>query len=902
MAYARELGQMEEKKLNNKRINQRKFLFFTAIIFLLISFGISSVNPVNAQKDANSIRKDVDFRGFNQGLLSGQTDQLIIKFSEITTKDGFFNPVDPDQLKLLTEAAGVSLTYVREIIDGAFVLRLPARMPVEMVQAISDVLKKLPNVEYVEPDRIMEHTLTPNDTYYTNQWHYFAPVIGNYGINAPAAWDITTGSSSIVVSVVDTGITNHTEFSGRTVAGYDFIDDDLVANDGDARDSNPSDPGDWITYAESISGYFIGCRVTNSSWHGTHTAGTIGAASNNGSGVAGVNWNSKLLPVRVLGKCGGYMSDIIDGMVWSAGLSVSGVPANANPAKVISISLGGSGACETSLQNAINSILATGTTIVVAAGNEGGNASNFTPGNCNGVITVAATTNTGSRASYSNYGTVVEISAPGSNVYSTLNSGTRSPGSDSYAYYSGTSMATPHVSGVASLMYSCYPSLTPAQVLQILQNSVTPFPSGSTCTTSTCGSGIVNAGAALIMQRAFNKTAPSNGALLQPNNPVLSWGASLGATAYEYCYDTSNDNACSSWVNNGAVTSVELNSLTPNTTYYWQVRAIDNCGATYANGSSTVFWSFTTAPVYTISGNAGTAGATLSYIDGIPLTATADESGNYSFTVSYNWTGTVTPSMLGYTFTPDHRDYSNVQTDFPAQDYTAIPITYTISGNAGASGVTLNYVNAGPQSVVSDETGDYAFIIPYNWSGTVTPVLPGYTFDPVNRTYIDTQADAFAQDYTPYANDILITISMQGRAYLGDIPATLTGLVFGPYTVYSTDISPNNMLFSAVIADTYTFTTQQPRYLNITADLSKTLVVSAGMTLSPLSLMGGNAIWTDNLINIQDISKVGGAYGTGDITSDADVNFDGRVNIQDLTIVGGNYRLTSATAYETWVP
>jgi len=219
--------------------------------------------------------------------------------------------------------------------------------------------------------------------------------------------------------------------------------------------------------------------------------------------VAGIDWNAKILPVRVLGKCGGYTSDIIDGMLWAAGLTVTGVPTNANPAKVINVSLGGTGSCGTTFQNAINSISAAGATVIASAGNGNVDASNFFPANCNGVITVAATNRNGSKASYSNYGSTVEISAPGGDgsytgwVVSTYNTGTQGPADDTYAYMSGTSMAAPHVSGVVSLLYSIIPSLTPAQVLQVLQNSVTDFPVGSSCTTSICGSGIVNAGVAM---------------------------------------------------------------------------------------------------------------------------------------------------------------------------------------------------------------------------------------------------------------------------------------------------------------------------------------------------------------------------------------------------------------------
>jgi serine protease len=193
-------------------------------------------------------------------------------------------------------------------------------------------------------------------------------------------------------------------------------------------------------------------------------------------------------------------------MRWSAGLTVTGIPNNANPAKVENLSLGGSGACSATYQDAINVITAAGTTVVVSAGNSNTDASGFQPANCIGVITVAATNRNGSRAYYSNYGSTVEISAPGgeqsytndpNGILSTLNTGTQGPVADTYIYYQGTSMAAPHVTGVVSLLYSLNPFLTPAQVLQILQNTVTNFPGGSTCNTGICGSGIVNVGAAI---------------------------------------------------------------------------------------------------------------------------------------------------------------------------------------------------------------------------------------------------------------------------------------------------------------------------------------------------------------------------------------------------------------------
>ena len=484
--------------------------YFYILLFLVCLALLSPIRVLARNMQTTSSQKNI--AGWQ--TLPPQdipTNQIIVKYKTPALYTNLSEPAQDKQVQRLSEAAGVPLVFVRLMSGDAQVYRLAERLPLEQVSIIGQNLMTLSEVEYAEPDAIMQPSLTPNDPQYSNQWHYFAPSAGNYGINAPAAWDITTGSASIVVADIDTGITNHADLSGRTVPGYDFINDPLVANDGGGRDSDPSDPGDWITQAEHDSGYFAGCTVTNSSWHGTHTAGTIGAASNNSLGVAGVNWNSKILPVRVLGKCGGYISDIADGMRWSAGLTVTGVPANPNPAKVENLSLRGIGACSTTYQDAINAITAASTTVVVSAGNDNADASGFQPGNCNGVITVAATNLNGSRAYYSNYGSTVEISAPGgeqsfandpNGILSTLNTGTQGPVADTYIYYQGTSMAAPHVTGVVSLLYSVNPLLTPTQVLQLLQHTATNFPGGSTCNTGICGSGIVNAGAAITYDSA----------------------------------------------------------------------------------------------------------------------------------------------------------------------------------------------------------------------------------------------------------------------------------------------------------------------------------------------------------------------------------------------------------------
>jgi serine protease len=495
---------------------------------------------------------------------SNFTDRIIVKFRG---QANYAAALAPALTNKAAVSAGVALGYSHAIANGAHVLRLPTNSPLADVQAMADRLRANPDIEYAEPDQRMYTTLVPNDTQYVNQWHYheYPTVIGS--ANLPAAWDITTGAASVVAAVIDTGLVAHADIdsnildgNGRVVAGYDFIGDDLfVANDGDGRDGDPSDPGDWTANNDCYGGW-VG---RNSSWHGTHVAGTIGALSNNGSGVAGINWTSKIQPLRVLGKCGGYNSDVADAIYWAAGLSVPGVPANATPAKVMNLSLGGDGACSATYQNAIDAAVGAGAVVVVSAGNSNANAADFQPASCNNVITVGATTRTGFRALYSNKGSVVEISAPGGDdvdgVLSTLNTGTTtpvaSPTGDTYVYYQGTSMAAPHVTGVVSLMFSINPSLTPAQVLSILQSTAHAFAVGSVCNTpNTCGAGIVNAAAAVaavadITPDAFTFVDQSNVALSSTitSAPVqitgintTTWTAS-GGTA---CVSSTNSCAC----------------------------------------------------------------------------------------------------------------------------------------------------------------------------------------------------------------------------------------------------------------------------------------------------------------------------------------------------------------------
>lgn len=401
-------------------------------------------------------------------------------------------------------ARGIVVQRERENALGARVLRFEQVLDAAEVEQLARDLKNSDaDIEYVEPDYVMQPHWVPNDPLFANQWHYTDPV---GGINLPDALDITDGSS-IRVAVLDTGIRAHADLAANVLPGYDFITNTTVSMDGNGRDGDASDPGDWTT-----SGMCTPNVVRNSSWHGTHVAGTVAALGNNGLGVSGVAPQAKIVPVRVLGRCGGFTSDIADGIVWAAGGVVVGAPMNANKAQVINMSLGGQQPCSATYQNAINKARNLGAMIIVSAGNANLNISGFQPASCVGVLPVAATNQGGGKASYSNFGAGVFIASPGGDngepgVVSTSNSGMTTPAMDNYRSMQGTSMAAPHVSGVAALMISANSTLPINMVPTIMKETARAFPGAC----SNCGAGIVNAAAAV--KSAYAYTAEH-----EPNN------------------------------------------------------------------------------------------------------------------------------------------------------------------------------------------------------------------------------------------------------------------------------------------------------------------------------------------------------------------------------------------------
>lgn len=385
---------------------------------------------------------------------------------------------------------GISLTFGKTLATGGHLLRQSmALQPAQLRQMIQEIARD-PAVEYVEPDGIRRPMWTPSDAYYGSQWQ-LQNVTG--GINMPGAWDLASGNG-VRVAVVDSGVTYHPDLTPNVIGGYDFISDPWMGNDGNGRDADPSDPGDAVSAADSYWECGDDYVEYPSTWHGTHVAGTLGAVTNNGVGVAGVAYGAKVVPVRVLGRCGGQVSDIAEGIIWAAGGSVAGVPTNPYPAKVINVSLGGRGACSATEQSAIDTVRGLGAVVVVSAGNDNDNTAYYSPAGCNGVISVAANNASGAKAGFSNFGSAVGLAAPGASILSTYNYGYWSPGVADYGNLGGTSMAAPHVSGVAALLLQLNPGLTPDQVAARLKLGSTPF--AGAC--AACGAGILNAYGALV--------------------------------------------------------------------------------------------------------------------------------------------------------------------------------------------------------------------------------------------------------------------------------------------------------------------------------------------------------------------------------------------------------------------
>jgi len=497
---------------------------------------------------------------------------LIVKMKDAPSHErlsalsaGSLREAETGRVRRTLASARMSEARTRPVGRDALHLDLGRRLPVAAAQALAERLRSQPDVEWVELNE-REHLLAvPNDQYYrynaatndTGQWWMRPPGetadggVASWG--APGfegAWNVETGLPSAIVAVLDTGTTNHSDMNAHYLLGYDFVSEVTYSNDGNGRDTDPSDQGDWVPAAQANdpNSEFYLCETT-SSWHGTSVSGIIAAVTNNTTGIAGVNWNGRVLPVRVAGKCGATLEDIVDGMRWAAGLHVDGVPDNANPARIINISFGGSAPCGNLYQSAINELAGVGAVVVAAAGNEAGGLSR--PASCSGVVAVAALARDGLKAAYSNFGAGVTVSTLGGDsavddgILTLYNTGAESPDVEDYFNRVGTSFSTPIVSGVISLMLSANPNLTVPQIIAGLRSTARPHVTSNLpvcsstnsgackCTTSTCGAGILDAEGAV--RYAAAPTLPSGGGGGDSGGGALSWiwlvGLGLGVLA-----------------------------------------------------------------------------------------------------------------------------------------------------------------------------------------------------------------------------------------------------------------------------------------------------------------------------------------------------------------------------------
>ena len=509
----------------------------------------------------------------------------------------------------LSSMAARSLSIERQLSGKSHLLKLDRAVSLDEARALAAKLSTNTEIESVEPDvRMQAHAFMPNDPGYSGapgQWHFMTPIGSNAGgADLPPAWDMTLGNGTVEVAVLDTGYRPHSDLQA-VLPGYDFVSSVAIANDGNGRDADASDPGDAVVANECG----IGAAAARSSWHGTHVMGIIAALMNNGLYGTGMAPNVRIVPVRVLGKCGGYTSDIIDGMRWAAGLAVPGAPKNAYPARIINLSLGIPGTCSRAFQAAINDVNAAGAIVVVSNGN-GGYSSVNQPANCAGTLAVTAHSVDGDSATYANLGVQTLISAPGGGcgtlarncvevyssnglgIYSLGNTGASRPASDGYSIKYGTSMAAPHVSGAIALMLSLNPSLSRDEIVSLLRASARAFPVGSACllraNSGMCGAGTLDVYAALTsiapaIHISNLSQVASPGALVNLDASAIS---PSGHQVTSYAWHASPSNKIPISVLNADTANASF--VAPATgTYQFVVLVTDSSGAT-SNASATV--------------------------------------------------------------------------------------------------------------------------------------------------------------------------------------------------------------------------------------------------------------------------------------------------------------------------
>jgi len=641
----------------------------SALIGVLAAFSLSfttasavsrETNPVLTHPvaaDAEPLQLLVKFRSASPAAMSrvqgrGAATRAIV---ETTASD----------VQSLAQRSSLVLSHSRRITNGLHIMQITTQG--ESAAAAMARLRADPAVESVDVDqRRYPHATMPNDPLFASQW--YEQNNQPSAIDAITAWDTTTGRTDIVIADLDTGIRpDHPDLSAKLLTGYDFITDSAVANDGNGRDADASDPGDWLTSADVATTKFKSCTVADSSWHGTRTAGILAGVANNSTGIAGISWGARVLPVRVLGKCGGTDSDILDGMRWAAGLHVDGVPDNAHPAQIVNMSLGGTGACTSAQQIVINEVLALGVLVVVSAGNEGGPVDS--PANCVGVAGIAGLRNVGTKVGFSSLGPEISLAAPAGNcvntsggvcVYpidTTSNAGTTTPTINGYTDQLnpslGTSFSAPIVAGIAALMVSANSNLRAPQIIARLKEGSLTFPVSSdtaipnchvptgssdlqtsecNCTKQTCGAGMANAPRALKAALRPIAAIAVPASVSAGQNVTLSAAGSAAACGHTI--------ASYSWTVVGSSTTPVQNANAPAATVIAptsgsitvQVTVTDDAGLT-DTAQATITATSATTPAPSAANN-GTCPATPVTVTVTPSTASLKAGGTQAFSAA----------------------------------------------------------------------------------------------------------------------------------------------------------------------------------------------------------------------------------------------------------------------------
>ena len=634
----------------------------------------------------------------------GSTDRVIVKWrSSGVAASHIQDPIA--RAASLSEMSGLKLTALHAIRDRLDVLRLESPQRGEELRQTLSRLRNDPAVEYAEADARRYILAFPDDP--PDDPHFTAGSDATYGdtlsaTSATSAWKIRAGipaapilGTGLIIAVIDTGVDfTHPDLgiytpggTGTLLPGRDFICNDsgadclstaasqtfLVANDGDGWDADATDPGDWISAADVTSGNYPGCgdnsdpvgnpdHHIDSSWHGTRVAGIAAAITNNGTGIAGVAPGALILPVRVIGKCGGYISDIVAGMYWAAGLTyspITGVASNPAPAHILNLSLGASDSCTQTEQDAVTAINQDGHLIVAASGNDGGPVG--APANCKGVLSVAGLRHVGTKVGYSNVSSTaaaISIGAPAGNCFNvvgnrpwslpclysietTSNAGLTGPGSATYSYsllnqasgvnYEnegtlGTSFAAPIVSGVAALMVQANGNLTASELIARMQSSATPFPVPATPPTG----GVCHV-ASLAKDANGKFTDVQNADECQCTTATCGAGMVNAAAAV----------AAALLPNASVVTSTDKATI-------GQTVTLDGTGSSAARGYTIASYQWSSDPAVSIA-NANTASASLKFPALRPLTVTltvTDDAGRQA-QASKTIAGIESPSSSG---------------------------------------------------------------------------------------------------------------------------------------------------------------------------------------------------------------------------------------------------------------